>query len=102
MNTLRTIRDREDAYREVNNQIRDIQGDFPSYVQCVDSAVLSSLFTMLDRVLCGNASYFLWEVDEGCGNITHDDGTEHPIKAIEDVEVYARKFSPYAKDCACK
>ncbi len=95
INALRTIHFRQESYCELNQQIKVLQGDFASSIQCVDGAVLDFVVIMLDEILCGHASYWLYECSQN-GSVTHEDGTEYPLVTIADIEAYARQFSPYA------
>jgi len=92
--TLNMLKERNAVYDALNVQTRAVQGDFYTHVQAFDTIAITTLVGMLDHVLCGQASYYLWENGT---TVTHEDGTEYEVKTVEQIEAYARQFSPYGE-----
>ena len=90
--TIKTIIDREKQYRKINNQITELQGDFPALLTCIDSDCSSKIVDLLDKILGdeGLASYFIYECDGTGGSITVD-GKEYKLKTIKDLEKYVEE-----------
>lgn len=91
INTLSTMHEEEKRYSAANAVIRGIEADFPAQMSPMSNACNTSVIKLLDAILGAEiASYFLYEaanMKDG-GGITETDGTEYPIKTIEDVKAY--------------
>jgi len=95
---LKTIVDRQEKHDALNREIRNLQGDFPTYITAIDEKIEVAIVKLLDDILI-NAGYWLYECG-GKGRITHDDGTEYKIESAEDVRDYALRFADrFNNDC---
>lgn len=99
--TIETIKKRKEAYYKLNNEIRDLQGDFPTYLTAIDFEIESAIVKNLDEQLksiCGlreMASYYLYECDNKNGGGIHcsKDNKEFRIKTIKDLKRVVRYFA---------
>lgn len=91
---LAVIDERWREYEAINRSIEALQEDFPSLVQMIDTKIYRAVVTALDAVLGDEiASYFLDEARNmrNGGRIVEANGTEWPIKTIDDVRAYAMR-----------
>ena len=64
------IKSREEEYHKINRELIELQGDFPTHVQCFDMTVLEGVVNVLDDLLeeltgiNELASYYLWGAPE--------------------------------------
>lgn len=86
------IERRDKDYDIVNKQLRELQGDFASHVEIMDTEVNTAVVGLLDAILDKDdtASYYLYEclhMKDG-GSVTEHDGTHWPLRNIEDLTKY--------------
>jgi hypothetical protein len=94
---LEKLEEKEEAYEIVNDAIRKLQPDFPATLQVMDFELYGPMRELIDEVLgCDIASYYLCEAKhmKGAGLITEKDGTEWPIRNLEDVRAYVKGSKP--------
>jgi hypothetical protein len=85
--------DRDIKYKNINRTLADLQGDFHSVINPIDTAVERAIVATLDAVLGDQvASYFLYEVRmmKDGGRII-ENGREWPIRNIDDVRSYVNR-----------
>lgn len=87
---LNTLDKRKKKYDKINKSIRELQGDFPTYAQDIDTEIEAGLVKLLDAILENEvASYYLHECQtmNGGGEIK-ENGKRYPIRNIDDVRKY--------------
>ena len=61
---LNIIHKKQKIYSELNSKIRDLQGDFPTHIQSIDTEYFTGVVDLLDEILGDElADYLLWETD---------------------------------------
>lgn len=106
LETIETIKKRKDLYYNLNNEIRDLQGDFPTYLTAIDVEIESAIVKYLNeqiKEICGleeMASYYLYECDGKEGGAIHclDSEKEFRIKTINDLKRVINYFSKKLKN----
>ena len=84
---LKLIIKKEKLYSDLNEKIKELQGDFPTHIQSIDSEYFTEFVKLLDLILGDElASYLLWECS-GNGSIT-DNGKEFKIRNVADIQKY--------------
>lgn len=74
-------------YDDLNQKIRDVQGDFYTDLQCIDEEVGSAMMGLIDSILGEElGSYYLYECSKN-GKIIVS-GKEYPIRNIDDIRNY--------------
>lgn len=86
---LNTLDKRKKKYDKINKSIRELQGDFPTYIQSIDTDIEVEIVKLLDEILDNTASYYLYECQtmNGGGEIK-ENGKRYPIRNIDDVRKY--------------
>lgn len=90
LKTLETLKRKSKEYFEINNKLRELQGDFYTHAACCDCNLETSIVKLLDEIIaeeCGEkelASYYLYECNPA-GAFYPDDKT-FVIEKIEDLE----------------
>lgn len=91
---LKTMEEREHEYEELNKQISNLQGDFPSHIQMIDGAIHNKLYKLLEAVFnCDVAEYYMLEarnMKDG-GAIYTPDGKTWLIRNLGDVKAYVNR-----------
>lgn len=91
LDALAVLAKRFDQYDTLNRAVKDLQGDFPTIVQCIDADVCGAVMKALDAILGDEiASYYLHEartMRDG-GSIIEATGREWPIRNLDDVRAY--------------
>lgn len=81
-------------YDRCNKLMRGIEPDFPMTVFPINGILSKRTVELIDAILGDDiGSYFLWEAStmmDG-GRIIEVDGTEWPIRTIEDVRAYLNR-----------
>lgn len=90
LDLLELMRTKAEAYRSVNDQLRDLQGDHHSSVQPIDQDLETGLIKLIDQILDAEvAEYFLYEVPRmKGGGLIRDEGVDWPIQTIHNLRSY--------------
>lgn len=96
VNLIETIVERRQKYEKINDQIRELQGDFPTHLNFIDTDCEAKTVELLDKVLGDEelASYFIYECQnrkEGGYIQINEDGKKYPLKTIKDLEKYIKE-----------
>jgi len=84
---LELVHTTEKKYTELNDKIRELQGDFPTHIKAFDDECLIRTVELIDEIIGDSlASYFMWECSQN-GSIT-DQNLEFPIKSVDDIKKY--------------
>lgn len=88
---LISLIEKKDAeYQKVNTTMREIQGDFSSHIEIINTDIYSGITDLLDEILGDElASYYLFEcstMKEG-GAIV-ENKKEYKLRNIEDLKAY--------------
>ena len=87
---LKLIHAKEKKYRKLNDKTKELQGDFPTYIQSIDDEYYSRVTKLLDEILGDElASYLLFETD-GSDRfyIQLKEGKKFPMRNVDDIIKY--------------
>ena len=87
---LKLIHEKEKKYRKLNDKTKELQGDFPTYIQSIDSEYFTSIVNLIDEIIGDElASYLLFETD-GSDKYYYQlkDGKKFLIRNVEDVKKF--------------
>jgi len=82
------IERRNEEYYEVNRVISELQENLPTYLHVMDSEVDESIMPLLDLILDGMATYYLYDMRKGAGHVTEACGREWHIRNIDELTAY--------------
>ena len=93
LKALDVIHKKEKKYRELNTQARELQGDFPTHIQSIDSEYMSEFIGLLDEILGDElASYLLFETDGSKAYYYQlaDEEKKFYIRNTKDIETFIK------------
>lgn len=95
LNILSVMESRKQEYSKINDLLRSVQEDFPSYQTAVDAKIEIAVVTLLDQILGDElASYYLYEcLNMPKGGSISPNMKKYPklsykLKSVKDVEKY--------------
>jgi len=86
---LELIEKKENEYFQLNRELIEVQGDFPSHIAVMDQHVHPAVLNLIDAILANQtASWYLYEMPKSGGVVTDEDGTKFFIEDISSLRAY--------------